>query len=87
MTQIYIGCGLGALASGLIFGRLQMFWLLNQIVTAGAAALAVFVLQSLLGFGLDTVPRVGAVRIEAVVFVEIVVLATLGWYLSRGGNE
>jgi hypothetical protein len=83
MAETLVFCGLAALAGGIVVGQLRLLWLLVHLATAGAAALVAFTLQSELGLGVDIVPATGSVELAALVFLEVVVVATIGWYLAR----
>lgn len=78
MIELLVYCGIFSLAVGIMLGWFRMLWLLGNIATAGALALAVHALQMQHVKG-----AMAGVEIEGTLFVEIVLLATLGWAFGR----
>jgi hypothetical protein len=80
MTEILVCAAILSLGAGIVAGRLRLLWLLAYVATAGAAALAVHAW----GCEVPWSAACGAgpsadMALEGVLYLEIVVLATLGW--------
>jgi hypothetical protein len=84
MTELLFVAGLTALAAGLLVGHLKQLWLIANLATAGAAALAAFALQCGTE-GCGAAPAGAA--LEGLVFVEVVVFATIGSLIGRRWPE
>jgi hypothetical protein len=85
MIELFVYLAILSLFAGIVLGWFRMLWLLANFATAGAAALAAQAGQC---FGpwagaLCRGMQPAAVRIDGMVYVEIVVLATLGWAFGR----
>ncbi len=85
MNELLVLVGVTSLAAGIALGRLRMLWLLADVASAGAAALAVQAAQcsgpwaGVMCRGLER----ASVPVDGMIYIEVVVLATLGWALGH----